>query len=122
MGVQLAGGDVPRLLRRLLLISSLMVSVSVALPLLSPTWTVQLAGAAIGGVGFGAYLSVDQALVTLVLPAAEDSGRDLGLFHIALNAPQVVARRSRARGSSPTSAAIPPCSSPAACSRSSERS
>jgi MFS family permease len=65
--------------------------VSVALPLLSPTWTVQLAGAVIGGLGFGAYLSVDQALVTLVLPGAKDSGRDLGVFHIALNAPQVVA-------------------------------
>jgi hypothetical protein len=27
----------------------------------------------------------------LVLPAAEDSGRDLGVFYTALNAPQVVA-------------------------------
>ncbi|MFB4276884.1 hypothetical protein ACBJ59_16445 [Nonomuraea sp. MTCD27] len=50
-----------------MLISSLMVTVSVALPLVSPTWPVQLAGAVIGGVGFGACLSVDQALVTLVL-------------------------------------------------------
>jgi MFS family permease len=93
LGTIVAGPLADRLNRHKLfvLISSLMVSVSVALPLLSPTWTVQLAGAAIGGLGFGAYLSVDQALVTLVLPAAEDSGRDLGIFHIALNAPQVVA-------------------------------
>ncbi|MEV1004216.1 MFS transporter [Nonomuraea sp. NPDC050202] len=73
------------------LISSLMVTVSVALPPVSPTWPVQPAGAVIGEVGFGADLSVDQALVTLVLPAAEDGGHDLGVFHIALNAPQVVA-------------------------------
>ncbi|GAA1687667.1 MFS transporter [Nonomuraea maheshkhaliensis] len=93
LGTIVAGPLADRLNRHKLfvLISSLMVTVSVALPLVSPTWTVQLAGAVIGGVGFGAYLSVDQALVTLVLPAAEDSGRDLGVFHIALNAPQVVA-------------------------------
>jgi MFS family permease len=93
LGMAVAGPLADRLNRRKLFVlaSSLLVSVSVALPLLSPTWTVQLAGAVIGGLGFGAYLSVDQALVTLVLPAAKDSGRDLGVFHIALNAPQVVA-------------------------------
>ncbi|MFG1976888.1 MFS transporter [Nonomuraea fuscirosea] len=93
VGTIIAGPLADRLRRHKLfvLISSLMVTVSVALPLVSPTWTQQLAAAVIGGVGFGAYLSVDQALVTLVLPAAEDSGRDLGVFHIALNAPQVVA-------------------------------
>ncbi|GAA3116443.1 MULTISPECIES: MFS transporter [Nonomuraea] len=93
VGTIIAGPLADRLNRHKLfvLISSLMVTVSVALPVLAPVWPVQLATAVIGGLGFGAYLSVDQALVTLVLPAAEDSGRDLGVFHIALNAPQVVA-------------------------------
>jgi MFS family permease len=56
------------------LISSLMVTVSVALPPVSPTWPVQLAGAVTGGVGFGAHLPVDQALVTLVLPRPRTAG------------------------------------------------
>jgi hypothetical protein len=38
-------------------------------------WPVVLAGAAILGLGFGIYLSVDQALVTQVLPAASGHGR-----------------------------------------------
>ena len=37
------------------------------------------------------YLAVDQALVTQVLPAAVDRGRDLGVINIANAAPQVLA-------------------------------
>lgn len=40
-------------------------------------------GAIVLGVGFGCYLSVDQALVTQVLPHAEDRGKDLGVIQIA---------------------------------------
>jgi MFS family permease len=43
------------------------------------------------GVGFGIYLAVDQALVTQVLPAATDRGKDLGVINIANSAPQVLA-------------------------------
>jgi MFS family permease len=43
-------------------------------------------------VGLGAYLSVDLALVTDVLPNKEDdAGRDLGLFNIASALPQSIA-------------------------------
>ncbi|MFI5891457.1 MFS transporter [Actinoplanes sp. NPDC051513] len=55
-----------------------------------PTWTGALIAAVILGLGFGVYLSVDQALITQVLPAAEDRGRDLGVINIANSAPQVL--------------------------------
>jgi hypothetical protein len=47
--------------------------------------------AAFAGLGFGTYLSVDAALVTLVLPRSEDAARDLGMLDIANAGPQVLA-------------------------------
>jgi MFS family permease len=55
-----------------------------------PTWTGALIAAAVLGLGFGVYLSVDQALITQVLPTAEDRAKDLGLINIANSAPQVL--------------------------------
>lgn len=47
--------------------------------------------AAILGLGYGMYLSVDFALLTEVLPDAEARGRDLGILNIAAALPQVFA-------------------------------
>ena len=55
-----------------------------------PTWTGAIIAAVVLGLGFGVYLSVDQALVTQVLPAARDRARDLGIINIANSAPQVL--------------------------------
>ncbi|WP_199040950.1 MFS transporter [Glycomyces salinus] len=54
------------------------------------TWPTAMAAAAIMGAGFGVYLSVDQALITQVLPQAADRGKDLGIINIANTAPQVL--------------------------------
>ena len=43
------------------------------------------------GLGYGVYLAVDQALITQVLPNAEDRGRDLGVINVANALPQVLA-------------------------------
>ncbi len=40
------------------------------------------------GAGYGAFMSVDQALATAVLPEAEDRAKDLGIMNIASAAPQ----------------------------------
>ena len=40
--------------------------------------------------GYGVYLAVDQALITQVLPAAADRGRDLGVINVANSLPQVL--------------------------------
>jgi MFS family permease len=56
-----------------------------------PTWTGSLLAAGVLGLGFGVYLSVDFALMTEVLPAATDRGKDLGVINIANSLPQVLA-------------------------------
>ncbi len=55
------------------------------------TWTGAVIGAVVLGVGFGAYASVDFALITEVLPSADDRAKDLGVINIAAALPQVLA-------------------------------
>jgi MFS family permease len=51
-----------------------------------------LTAMAIGGIGLGAYLAVDLALITDVLPNREaDAAKDLGIFNIASALPQAIA-------------------------------
>jgi MFS family permease len=50
-----------------------------------------LAAGAIFGLGYGAYVSVDWALVADVLPSHRDYARDMGVWNIALSLPQVIA-------------------------------
>ena len=54
------------------------------------TWTGAIVCAGLLGLGYGVYLSVDQALITQVLPNAEDRAKDLGIINIANSAPQVL--------------------------------
>ncbi|WP_285597281.1 MFS transporter [Kineosporia sp. NBRC 101731] len=58
---------------------------------LGPPMPAVWAGAVALGVGFGAYTAVDFALVTQVLPTADDRARDLGVINIATALPQVLA-------------------------------
>ncbi|HLZ63611.1 MAG TPA: MFS transporter, partial [Ktedonosporobacter sp.] len=50
-----------------------------------------LAAGAIFGLGYGAYTSVDWALVADVLPSHRDYARDMGVWNISLSLPQVIA-------------------------------
>jgi len=43
------------------------------------------------GIGYGGFCAVDFCLVMDVLPEAEDAGKDLGIWHIALVLPQATA-------------------------------
>lgn len=56
-----------------------------------PVWPGALVGAGILGIGFGAYLAVDFALLTQVLPQAADRGKDMGVINVANSLPQVFA-------------------------------
>jgi MFS family permease len=58
---------------------------------LYPAWTAAVVCAVVLGVGFGVFLSVDNALVTEVLPTAEGRAKDLGIVNIAGSGPQVIA-------------------------------
>ena len=42
------------------------------------------------GLGYGAYIAVDQALITQVLPAARDRAKDLGIINIAIVCPGAI--------------------------------
>ncbi|MET9380560.1 MFS transporter [Streptomyces sp. NPDC002928] len=55
------------------------------------TWPGAIVAAAVLGVGFGVFTSVDFALMTDVLPKAADRGKDLGVINIANALPQVAA-------------------------------
>lgn len=56
-----------------------------------PHWSAVRVAAGLMGLGYGLYIAVDQALVTQVLPAAADRGKDLGVLNIASALPQVLA-------------------------------
>ena len=72
-------------------VSGLVMAVPAVMLALWPSWPVAIASAAIMGLGFGVYLSVDQALVTQVLPSAAARAKDLGIINIANSGPQVLA-------------------------------
>jgi MFS family permease len=71
--------------------SAVVMAVAAALLVISPTWGAALGAAPLLGAGFGTYWAAAPALLTQVLPAATDRGKDLGLINIAYSLPLVVA-------------------------------
>lgn len=55
-----------------------------------PDLTVAMVAAGLLGLGYGCFLSVDQALATQVLPDAASRGKDLGIMNIASAVPQAL--------------------------------
>lgn len=84
-----AGVVSDRLLRRKpLVLAGGALQVAAALTLaVSPTWPATLVAAGLLGLGYGAFLSVDQALTTDVLPDARTRARDLGIINAAQHLP-----------------------------------
>lgn len=58
---------------------------------LIPNYTVMLALAVVFGIGYGAYLSSDWALVSDILQSKDDIGRDMGLWQMSVATPQIIA-------------------------------
>ena len=73
------------------IVASIVMGLSVLILALVPVFAAACIGAFLLGTGYGVYLAVDQALITQVLPAAEDRARDLGVINIANTAPQIIA-------------------------------
>lgn len=79
-------------------VASVIMVCGLLVPIFMPTLTGMLIMAAINGIGFGIYMSVDAALMTEVLPGGGASaGKDLGILNVATNIPQAL---------SPTVAAV----------------
>ncbi len=72
-------------------VSGALMGVAALLLTFVETWPAALAAAVLFGAGFGAYLAVDQALITQVLPAAKDRAKDLGIINIAIVGPAALA-------------------------------
>jgi len=72
-------------------VAGLVMAAAAALLALWPSWPAAMAAAAIIGLGYGVYLSVDAALVTQVLPSAAGRAKDLGIINVANSGPQVLA-------------------------------
>ncbi|MFI9777515.1 MFS transporter [Streptomyces sp. NPDC051956] len=71
--------------------SGTVAALALALPMLWPTEGGMLAYNIVGGMAFGAYMAVDMALITKVLPRAADVGKDMGVINIANAGPQILA-------------------------------
>jgi MFS family permease len=71
-------------------VSGTLIAAAALLLTFVETWTASIVAAAVFGVGFGAYLAVDQALITQVLPAARDRAKDLGVINIAIVCPSAI--------------------------------
>ncbi|MFE3186503.1 MFS transporter [Streptomyces violascens] len=71
--------------------SAALAGLVMAVPVISPTWTGMIVFSALNGLAFGCFMAVDTAVVTLVLPRAEDAARDMGVLNIANAGPQIVA-------------------------------
>jgi len=70
--------------------ASLVIALSFLMLAFFQTWlAVEIAGGVLG-LGFGAYLGVDIALITQLLPSANARGKDLGVINIANAFPQIV--------------------------------
>ncbi|MEV7172504.1 MFS transporter [Streptomyces sp. NPDC093224] len=72
-------------------VSAALAGVVMVIPVISPTWAGMLVFSALNGLAFGCFMAVDTALVTLVLPRAEDAARDMGVLNVANAGPQIVA-------------------------------
>ncbi len=88
-----AGALSDRLGRRrvFVLVAAVLQAVAALLLAFVPELTVTMVGAALLGLGYGCFLSVDQALATQVLPDPASRGKDLGIMNIATAVPQAVA-------------------------------
>lgn len=82
-----------RLRRRKIFVmgSATLIAVALLILALVTSWIAVLVAAVVVGLGFGAYLAVDLALLTDVLPSASDRGKDMGVFNIANALPNALA-------------------------------
>lgn len=69
--------------------NGLMAAMAVAFPFCT-SYNAALIVAIIFGLGYGAYVSVDWALGTDVLPNKADAGKDMAVWHVAMVLPQSV--------------------------------
>jgi len=93
IGIFVAGPVSDKIKRRKIpiFIASMLFGLAVLIPFVSPTGTSMIIFGAVSGLGLGAFLSVDSALMTEVLPSEESRGKDLGILNTANTVPGIIA-------------------------------
>jgi MFS family permease len=76
--------------KMLVTVSGLLMAAAALLLTFFQTWPASLGAAVLFGMGYGAYIAVDQALITQVLPQARDRAKDLGIINIAIVCPGAI--------------------------------
>ncbi|WP_440712117.1 MFS transporter [Gordonia sp. FQ] len=71
-------------------VAAMVQAVSGVVICVHPTFAVTMAGAALMGVGYGAFSTVGLAFATDLLPHEEDHGRDLGIVNVAAALGQLI--------------------------------
>jgi MFS family permease len=71
--------------------AGLLQALACAVLVIAPSWSSVLVAGVLLGLGYGAYTSVDQALVTQVLPDASAVAGELGVMNVAAVVPQALA-------------------------------
>jgi len=78
----------------LVFVAALFMAAAVVTPLVAPSLQGMTVYAVLIGIGYGAFMSVDLALMTQVLPdrsaASDSTGKDLGILATAINVPQIL--------------------------------
>ena len=89
----IAGPVSDRIGRRkpIVLVAGLLIAGGSAVPLLLPTIAGVLISSAIVGAGFGAFVAVDQALMSSLLPDPDAYAKDLGVLNLAATLPNTIA-------------------------------
>jgi MFS family permease len=76
--------------KKIVYISGALQGVVVLVFLFTHSYPLAVVMGIVFGLGYGAYISVDWALATDVLPSMDDYARDMGVWHVALTLPQVI--------------------------------
>lgn len=71
-------------------VAAYLQALSALLLAVAPDYTIAMVAAAFLGIGYGSFMSVDQALATQVLPDRHTRGKDLGIMNVALAVPQAL--------------------------------
>lgn len=71
-------------------VASVCFAIGIAMPWIMPSSMGMFLYAAIAGLGYGVYSSVDQALLVDVLPNKEEAGKDLGILNLATTLGQML--------------------------------
>jgi len=92
ISLAVAGPLSDRLRRRkpIVIAAAILMGAAMIVPLLMPSLAGMLIFTAVSSLGFGAYVSVDAALMSEVLPSEGSYAKDLGVLNIAATLPQTI--------------------------------